>query len=117
MAEYVERHPQRIRVEDRRREIPGIQVRRHDRKVDELDAVARQLELALHALRQREQQTRTDVVAATGQDLPRCRHSTHIGVLLQAQHAQPASGQQRRGCESVVAGADDDHVEVGRHAH
>jgi hypothetical protein len=91
--------------------------RRHDRQVDELDAVALELELLLEPLRQGEEQARADIVAAAGQDLARSGHPADVGVLLQAQDAQSAAREQRGGREAVVPGADHHHVVVGNRAH
>jgi hypothetical protein len=115
--EHVERHAQGIRVEARGRRRLRVQVHRHDREVDRLDAVARELELLGDALREREEQARADVIAAAGEDLPRAGHAARVAVLLEAEHAQAALRQKGRRREPVVARADDDHVVVVRAGH
>src|SRR5262249_32943314 len=86
---------------------------RHDRELDRLDAVASELELVPEALREREEQARTDVIATAGQDLARAGHAADVRVLLEAEDVEPALGEQGRRREAVVPGADDDDVTIG----
>src|SRR5262249_15137589 len=73
---------------------------------------ARELQLRVQPLGEREEQARPDVVAAAGEDLAGARHATDVGVLLETQDAEATAGHQRGSREAVVACTDDDDVVV-----
>ena len=91
------RHPQGVRVEDGGWRILGVQVRCHDRQLDELYAVARELELVFDPFGQGKEQARSDIVAAALENLARPSHAAHIAVFLQAKDAQATTSQEGGG--------------------
>jgi hypothetical protein len=106
------RHAERVGVEDERRISGQGDAAGHDGQLQQLHAVALELQLFRQAPREREEQRSADVVAAALQDLARARHATDVAILLEDEHPHPAFGQQGSSGEPVVAGTDDDHLGV-----